>query len=500
MSYPLSILERMVCGDLMPCNDDPENELLFSNYLKENLRRPIKYYQVTFRKHAGEYQIINISGKYSSKYKFPANDLSLFNANNEVIALRLLKQAMIELSIEGNDVYNFVFSSFRKEITVELAVIINPDELELSEKKYLYYFISLENQLKAVLNFIEDEVYKSKSEEEVRLAINKVFVSVRHLCSILIEETGVSVTEELLKSSHDTSEFAINRIIFNALQEILQYLEKKYSSYIDPGNFISEKFFIQLKSEYENLLSEISKKLELLSVSTEIIALLTIPIAKFELKGFGAMTFREMEFCKVYFVALYKFLSLSTNCAEPFSLLTFFREINFNHLDCFMLATQHIVDQVNSLPEETEKISTLRFYLKQINQSSDLKKISYNPELPSLTEMLRGWIEEEVVYYQRSLEKNQVHDHKEVTFHPKLRSGLSVAQLAYFHRLLREVKIIDHQNQSDIFRFIAESYSTSKVIDISAESLGSKYYNAEESTRNAVKGYVIEMLNVINKG
>jgi len=70
--------------------------------------------------------------------------------------------------------------------------------------------------------------------------------------------------------------------------------------------------------------------------------------------------------------------------------------------------------------------------------------------------------------------------------------------LAYFFKLQVDAGIITHKNQRDIFRHIADNYQTSKVHDISAESVGSKFYNAELSSKDSIKNFIIKILNSIN--
>lgn len=80
----------------------------------------------------------------------------------------------------------------------------------------------------------------------------------------------------------------------------------------------------------------------------------------------------------------------------------------------------------------------------------------------------------------------------------KLRTPLSVNQLAYFCKVLHDLKVIQSNNQTDVFKFIAENFETPNSKDISMQSLRSKYYIPDAKTKEAVKEIVIKMLNSIN--
>ena len=78
----------------------------------------------------------------------------------------------------------------------------------------------------------------------------------------------------------------------------------------------------------------------------------------------------------------------------------------------------------------------------------------------------------------------------------KILSGLSVAQMSYFINILMQAGIIKHTNQRDVLRMISENFKTNVTDSISLDSLSTKYYNVESSTKAAIKDKVIELLNL----
>ncbi len=77
--------------------------------------------------------------------------------------------------------------------------------------------------------------------------------------------------------------------------------------------------------------------------------------------------------------------------------------------------------------------------------------------------------------------------------------GIIRSTIKLFFNLLHTIGIIQNKNQSDIFRNVAENNKTTKVENISVDSISAKYYNVETSTKEAVKSVIINLLNLVNK-
>src|SRR5690606_14376352 len=95
------------------------------------------------------------------------------------------------------------------------------------------------------------------------------------------------------------------------------------------------------------------------------------------------------------------------------------------------------------------------------------------------------WLEEEISYLSKRI---RVESGQPDLFSSRSRSNvkietaLSVAQLAYLFKLLSDVGVISHRNQSDVIRLLADNFQTSKCKDISLDSLRNKFYDADPYT------------------
>ena len=82
--------------------------------------------------------------------------------------------------------------------------------------------------------------------------------------------------------------------------------------------------------------------------------------------------------------------------------------------------------------------------------------------------------------------------------HSKIRTKLSVPQLAYFFRIMYQLNLINNSNQSDILNFLSSNFETENTSEISFNSLKSKYYSVDPSTRSSVREIIIKMMNHVN--
>jgi hypothetical protein len=148
-----------------------------------------------------------------------------------------------------------------------------------------------------------------------------------------------------------------------------------------------------------------------------------------------------------------------------------------------------------------ESLELLYKQLKKFNQHNSKTKKSFIDKLPEIKVQICNWIEEEIEFInrKRNLENTQQGPFKTLQPINKILLGLSVAQISYFVNILMKTGIIKHANQRDVFRMIAENFKTNGTDNISIDSLSSKFYNVETSTKNAIKEKIIELLNLSKK-
>lgn len=76
----------------------------------------------------------------------------------------------------------------------------------------------------------------------------------------------------------------------------------------------------------------------------------------------------------------------------------------------------------------------------------------------------------------------------------KIETSLSVAQTAYFFKLLYPSGVITNKVQTEVLRTVSEKFRSQKTDNISYESLNNKYYNVEDNTPESVHQVLKELV------
>lgn len=169
-----------------------------------------------------------------------------------------------------------------------------------------------------------------------------------------------------------------------------------------------------------------------------------------------------------------------------------------NSFKYFDYKTNKLKAELNKCESDVEQLEFLYKKLKKFNQHQSKIIKAFNHKLPDSKVQICNWIEEEIEFINRKLNlggKNQLAI-KPIEVKNKILIGLSVAQISYFVNILMKTGIIKHANQRDVFRMIAENFKTNGTDNISIDSLSSKFYNVETSTKNTIKEKIIELLNL----
>jgi hypothetical protein len=141
----------------------------------------------------------------------------------------------------------------------------------------------------------------------------------------------------------------------------------------------------------------------------------------------------------------------------------------------------------------------LRDYANKLK--SILTKIGtgFDHNFPALKPLLDQWLEQESKQCDKKLKSynpNQLQLIPKETH--KLETSMSVAQTAYLFKLLNQAEVITNKVQMEILQVVSESFRSKKSDKIGLESLRSKYYNVEDSTKESVREILKGVLRLID--
>ncbi|MFC0514645.1 hypothetical protein ACFFGT_10550 [Mucilaginibacter angelicae] len=190
----------------------------------------------------------------------------------------------------------------------------------------------------------------------------------------------------------------------------------------------------------------------------------------------GARTFSVGEL--LYYVDFIMALSgiVSNDGIDELELAEKLIGINFNQLAFFVYEKDKLSLSVRHL-SSAGKIAVLKERAGLPLAISSAADLAYDRRLPSLEQMLRYWITEELVLLEaeitRSLPMNLV---------PKIKLNIPVAQLALIIRLFYQLRFFAEDNLSVIFQFFSANFESKRQQAISPKSLSNEYYDASQIT------------------
>lgn len=208
--------------------------------------------------------------------------------------------------------------------------------------------------------------------------------------------------------------------------------------------------------------------------------------------------YEGFEYCRLYYLRRVagELETLLTAGKKPEDMKWFIIAINFNRPAVieFLIKSYH-----ERILAENEKQVYLRKEISILQKIiiKEYEGVMFNR--CSVVDKLMLWLNNELDCYNEPATYQNKNTNKSVPVITGISTDLSVAQLAFFTRLLIEENIISCRNQTALLNTIALAVSNKQMGRISADSLRNKYYSPEVSTANAVKEKLIQMMNAARR-
>ncbi len=284
-------------------------------------------------------------------------------------------------------------------------------------------------------------------------------------------------------------------IIEEILFELLEILQNRFCNYFD---FNANVPIISQLDQISVLKNKI-KQIEVNNISVDPLLkeIILRPIKTFINSGIHqGITFKKTE----YFILLLKQLELIKGKNDDISLTLNLVSINYNDSWFVKYLLKKIISGVNDESQPHKKLQVLMIYLKHFKKVEVQFDIAFSPKNIDVKTQILKWISEEIECIEKEIsliEKEK--QNKQIDVGVKIQTGMSVAQLGYFLKLLVDCEVIKNTNQSDIIRFFSRYIITKQKDVVSPISLNAKFYKHEENNKYVVKEYLKKMINEANK-
>lgn len=335
-----------------------------------------------------------------------------------------------------------------------------------------------------------------------------VFEDERHLERHiqLHQQELIRLMDQLAKSvdmgTDDRHYHELHRLACTAVEELLTFIERHLTKYFDQDTKAPESYITLAGSDIVKTFGELQDHLAQLKADTALIDLVLYPMKKFiEIIPSGQITYRRIIYIKEIQKEVQRILNFRKDENDiDDDLRAELLYLNYNTIKYFRYYTNYVVAQLEGADSSAGRIERLSYYLKMINQTQVKPGVGYNRSAHPLKEQLAEWMAEEIYYLEKMHKLNERNAAGTALADDfKLKTEMSVSQLAYLLRVFIETKIINNKNVSDLIRFFSRFFQTKRIESISYESFRVRYYNTEEGTKRSVRNILLLMVDHINK-
>jgi hypothetical protein len=503
MNYGLKILHRIVAGDLNPSNRQTDNFEHHIQFLQKYVATNKRCIRIDFSGYSSQQLYISGFGDYTLQNTdhWLGEDLQPPSENQE-IEEQLINRAISALNISRNNIEKFHITTFVKCIRLELVVRQDHKDLQRNEAKFYFYQFILSRAVERIKQILHEDVFKLCSQKEISTYI-------RHYQSTL-ENISVSLASclpEIEKSNLYQLSMAytlddIYKIIYRYVDDLRVYIDRHFTKYINLDATVPYQSRICHTIDIGKKARSIYQKILHSSIDTRLFNILECTLKKIaHLTKQASCTYKELIYYRTLLNELQAIFQEGVVVSTQIIVDLLFR-LNFNAVPFFNYSILRIEEELAKKQRTEDKLLLLYHYHKLYKQAVVQAYTAYNTNLPGIKDQVVVWLKEEIAYYEKIQEiDKQAEKQSSVVQEPsvKLKTSLSVAQIAYLMRVMYEAEVISNEHQWEIARFVSESTCTEKSSKISYESLYSKYYNVENSTYKTIKEVIIRMLNYVNK-
>lgn len=310
---------------------------------------------------------------------------------------------------------------------------------------------------------------------------------------------AISSTEVKKSKSNLASEVFF---FYNQLDDILDLIQDEFETEFDREAKIPESKKAEIMKSLESKYSQIKYLLDDKSIDSKL-SLVVKQFIENSINGNASkMTYGKIDYLENLIQEISDISETTSAKGMTDALRLCLVSANYNCNEFFRYCTDKIRAEVSAIEFDVDQIERLSYYLKNINQSNTLSGFRYNLKLPSIKEQLSDWLLEEIQFIEKKRKLSTISPDKDDDFSKrdfKLEFDMSVSQFAFFTKTLVESGVIQNKNVSELIRFLSKFVRTKRSGSISHESFRIKYYNVEDSTKDAVKNTFHTAIGYINR-
>lgn len=501
MKYEFTFFDNIVATKPNPIVHNQEPKEYYLNYLIEKFDNIEGIHTVTLKKTKSNYSLLSNSFE-TSLHRFADDSYlvqeTLFDQHDKQAVDFALKK--LEINFDNVIAYSTTFCS--EKVRVKIKVNHSFEKLTEPEAKYFYYFYNIKSEIDRIKSTIKESVFAFKNEHETEHFVQKCQNEVQSLCFQLLKLFPEGVKKCIYEKPTTFDDEEILHFVLASLENIALFIEQYYLRHLNEEACIPYRSGKMNHSVLKEKINTVANGLLISNLHPKLLNILQSHLDRFRKYNLEEqITYKEFNYFNLFIDEFYELFNSTQEINEEI-ITEMLAHLNFNSLKLYNYRAEKIKSEINSIEDYDEKIKMFLHYLKIHNQIPNKSNMAFNPVWPSINIQISNWIEEEMncLLKQNSLtqlKQTDISSDKKVN--TKISTSLSVAQLCLLFKLMSDTGIINHPNQKDIFRFIADNFQTENANNISVSSISTKYYNVDLNTIEKLKDCLIKMLSELNQ-
>jgi hypothetical protein len=312
--------------------------------------------------------------------------------------------------------------------------------------------------------------------------------------------TAIDKEESLNLKSIGSGHTRINlcKILLQCFEDLLNYIEVHFVKYFNQDQKIPDSYALLSEKEFDEKLQRLRDTFKQRHVDERLTDIVLYPIQQFvSIHQKRNVTFRGLIYLKYLANGLLR-LSEEEGANPTEVIYEYMFYLNFNSYHLLKYATAKIRNEIEGLPSMAAQLEHLSLKIKKLNQAHVKPSFAFKIKRESLKSLLSNWLEEEIHFIEKKRQLTLMippGGEKAADLNQfKVKTTLSVPQLAYTVRLLREAGVFTNENKADLIRFFSKNFATANSENISAESFRSKFFGFERSAVSHIQGILTKLI------
>lgn len=355
----------------------------------------------------------------------------------------------------------------------------------------------IEQEIERIKNSFTNHLFQIENESRIELFIQHHQAHIIRLANKVATAIDKDESMNLKNITSGHTKLNLCKVLLGSFEGLLNYIETHFTKYFDQDQQIPDSYANISRKEFKEKLETIDKIFSEQKVDDQLSFIVLFPIKRFinatENQG---ITFRRLIYKKYLLREL-----VMLNGKPNFSISVFEHlfYLNFNSYHFLHFAAAKIRNEVGELPTMNEQLEHLSLTLKKLNQAQVKPSFGLKPKRESLKGLLSDWLEEEIYFLEKKrqltlmIPPGDMKSESEKEF--KVKTILSVPQLAYSIRLLKDSGIITNENKSELIRFFSKNFSSAHSENISSGNFKKDYFSYEKAAVTHVQGVLNKLLS-----